>query len=126
MPATFRNSFYAGLLAAFLLGIWLVRLWGAENQVRLHSEHLLQLVEKRSASPAGDFLAADYHDDWGDDRARLLLRLRIVLRFFSDLTITASEVQAQVNPPNATWRARVHLDGRGAKRLRKSRSEPTA
>ena len=113
MPSTFRNSFYAGLLVAFIIGLWLVRLWGAENQVRLHSEHFLQRMEKRNAAAAGGFLAPDYHDAWGDDRARLLLRLQIVVRLFSSLTITASEAQTQLNPLAASWRARIHLDGRG-------------
>ncbi len=113
MPATFRNSFYAGLLAAVVVGIWLTGLWGAENQVRLHSEHLLRQVEKRNAPAAGDFIAADYHDAWGDDRARLVLRLRIVLRFLSGLTITASKAQTQIDLPQGTWQARVQLEGRG-------------
>ena len=113
MPLTFRNSFYVGLLAAFVISIWLVRLWGAEKQVRLHSEHLVHQVERRSWSAVENSVARDYRDEWGDDRARLLARLRLAGRFCFDLTITASETQTQVNPPLGTWRARIRLDGRG-------------
>lgn len=113
MSSTFRNSFLAGLLVAFIVGIWLSQLWGAENQVRLHSEHLVQKVERRSWGAVGDFLAADYHDEWGDDRAQLLERLRLVGRLLFDLTITISDERTQVNSAAATWSARVHLDGRG-------------
>ncbi len=60
-----------------------------------------------------NFVAPDYGDDWGDDRARLLTRLRLAGRFFFDLTITASEAQTQVNPPQGSWRARIRLSGRG-------------
>lgn len=113
MSSTFRNSFLGGLLVAFIVGIWLSQLWGAENQVRLHSEHLVQKVEQRSWSAVGDFVAADYHDDWGDDRARLLTRLRLVGRFFFDLTITVSDERTQMKPLDGTWSAHIHLDGRG-------------
>ena len=113
MQPAFRNGFLGGLFAACILGTWLFRLWGAENQVRLHSEHLLRQVEKRSWSGVENFLAPDYHDDWGDDRALLLQRLRLVLRMFSSLTISASEPQIEVQLPDARWRARVQLTGAG-------------
>ena len=113
MRSTFRNGFWAGLLVAFLICIWLVQLWSAENQVRLHSEHLVRQVERRNWSAVEDFVAADYRDDWGHDRAQLLTRLRLVGRFFFDLTITTSEARAQANVPNGIWKARVHMEGRG-------------
>lgn len=113
MPSTFRTSFYSGLVLALLLGVWLARLWPAENQVRLHSEHLLRQIEKRSWSGAGDFIALDYHDAWGHDRALLLERLRLTLRFFTSLTITATAPQVTLDPAGGSWRARVHLAGTG-------------
>lgn len=113
MPASFRNSFWGGLLLAFILGIYLMRLWGAENQVRLHSEHLVHQVEERNWSAVEKFVAADYRDVWGDDRARLLTRLRLVGRFFFDLAITASNVQTRTSGTTGTWQARIQLTGRG-------------
>ncbi len=113
MSSTFRNSFWAGLLVAFVVGIWLVNLWDAENQVRLHTRHLLHQVERRSWSTVEDFVATDYRDEWGDDRAQLLNRLRVVGRFLFDLTITSSDERIRVKTPTATWSGRIRLDGRG-------------
>jgi hypothetical protein len=110
---TFRFGFYAGLILAAIVGIWLTRLWGAENQVQLHTEHLLHQIEKRNWAGAGDFLAVSYHDDWGDDRQLMISRLRLGLRFFSNLTITAKEVEIRLEGDTATWRARIQIAGSG-------------
>lgn len=113
MPDSFRKSFWAGLLIAFVLGICLVCLWGAENQVRLHSEHLLRQVERRNWGAVEKFVAADYRDEWGDDRARLLERLRLIGRFFFDLTITVSQADTAADASSGTWQAHIQLTGRG-------------
>ena len=113
MPSTFKYGFFAGAIVALLIGLWLTQLWGAENQVRLHSEHFLQQVEKRNAAAAADFLAPDYHDDWGHDRALVLNRLRLALRFFSSLTITATAPQVTLNSSSAVWNASIKLQGTG-------------
>ncbi|MEO7168253.1 MAG: hypothetical protein ABI787_11400 [Spartobacteria bacterium] len=113
MPVTFKNGFYVGMLLALFLGIWLMRLWTAENQVRLHSEHFLQKIEKRSWSGAGDFIAADYHDTWGHDRALVLNRLRMTLGFFSSLTITAVNPEVSAESSTGQWSAKIHLAGSG-------------
>jgi hypothetical protein len=114
MPSTFRNGFYAGLIVALFLGLWLAQLWSAEKQVRLHSQHLLRQIEKRNWTAAGEFVAAEYRDEWGDDRALLLSRLRLALRFFSSLTISARTPLVQLEPPFGIWRARVELAGKDA------------
>jgi hypothetical protein len=113
MPSPFKYSFLAGAIIASVLGLWLAQLWGAENQVRLHSEHFLRQIEKRNASAAGEFLAADYHDDWGHDRALVLNRLRLVLRLFSSLTISTSAPQVRLDSSAATWTSSIQLAGAG-------------
>jgi len=110
----FRRSFVAGLLVAIALGLWLAHLWSAENQVRLHSEHLLARIEKRNWSAAADMIAPDYRDDWGDDRALLVERLRLTLRFFTRLTITSDDPRVDVGSASGTWSARVRLAGTGS------------
>jgi hypothetical protein len=109
----FKNSFVAGAIAALVFGFWLAHLWGSENQVRLHTEHFLQQIGKRNGAAAVDFIALDYHDDWGHDRALLLDRLRLVLRLFSSLTITAAEPDIELSGSDATWRASIRLAGGG-------------
>ncbi len=111
--APFKNGFYAGLLVAFILGLWLTQLWSAENQVRLHSEHLIHAVEKRDWAGVENFLAVDYHDTWGDDREQLLQRLRRVARYLFSLTITASDARIRVSGVGASWTARIRLEARG-------------
>ena len=96
-----------------VLGFWLAQLWRTEKQVQLHSEHFLRQIEKRNAAAAADFLALDYHDDWGHDRALLLRRLRIVLHFFSSLAITVTAPQVTLQSSTATWSASIRLDGAG-------------
>ena len=113
MFPTFKNSFIAGAIAALLFGLWLAHLWGSENQVRLHTEHFLRQIEKRNAAAAVDFIALDYHDDWGHDRSLLLDRLRLVLRLFSSLTITEAEHQIELTASDATWTGSIRLAGAG-------------
>ncbi|MGI8890216.1 MAG: hypothetical protein ACR2G0_05455 [Chthoniobacterales bacterium] len=110
---SFRNGFYAGALLSALAALWLAQLWDGEKQVRLHSEHFLQQIEQRHWSKLGDFIATDYHDDWGHDQAEVLSRLRFVLRCFSSLTITPSRLQVSVVPPAGWWSAKVQLAGEG-------------
>ncbi len=114
MPSTFKISFYAGALFAAIAGLWLAQLWQADKQVRLHSEHFLEQIAQRDPSGAGDFIAADYRDDWGHDRKEILNRLRLVLRFFTSLTITPAHPQVSANAPAGWWSAKVQIVGTGS------------
>ena len=114
MPSTFKISFYAGTLLAAILGLWLAQLWQADKQVRLHTEHFLEQIAQRDWSGAGDFVAADYRDDWGHDRKEILNRLRLVLRFFTSLTINPAHSQVSANAPAGWWSAKVQIAGTGS------------
>jgi hypothetical protein len=111
---TFRYSFYAGLILALIVGLWLTQLWGAEKQVKLHAEHFLHQIEQRDWAGAGEFLAANYKDDWGADRQLMITRLRLGLRFFSSLTIRPTEMRIQVEGSAATWGARIEIAASGS------------
>ncbi len=113
MSSTFKTSFCTGALFAVMIGLWLGQLWQGEKQVSLHSEHLIRQIEIRNWSAAGDFIAADYHDDWGHNRAAILGRLGLALRYFSSLTINAPNPQVGVNSSAGWWSAKVQLDGSG-------------
>ncbi|MDQ3414316.1 MAG: hypothetical protein M3480_04975 [Verrucomicrobiota bacterium] len=114
MTSTFKISFYAGALLAAIIGLWLAQLWQAEKQVRLHNDHFLQQIAERDWSGAGDFIAADYHDDWGHDRKELLNRFHLVLRFFTSLTINTANPQVSANAPAGWWSAKVRIEGSGS------------
>src|SRR5688572_20180383 len=62
---------YRAAAAAVLgaLALYLLWLWQPERQVRLHTAHFLKKVERRNWEAATRFLAADYRDRWGHDRA---------------------------------------------------------
>jgi hypothetical protein len=109
----FRTSFVAGTLLAIGLGLGLARLWSAENQVRLHSEHLLARIEKRDWSAVAEMVAPNYRDDWGDDRGLLVSRLRATLRVFPSLTITTSSPRLEVGSSSGKWSARIEIAGNG-------------
>lgn len=113
MRGSFKNGFYGGVLAAFIIGLWFARLWSAENQVRLHSEHLLREVEDRSWSGVREAIAPDYHDAWGDDRMQLLTRLRSVSLMLLSLSIETQDVNTSVNGDSGTWSARLQITAQG-------------
>lgn len=114
MPSTFKISFYAGALLAVIVGLRLAQLWQSDNQVRLHSEHFLEQIAERDWSGAGDFIAADYRDDWGHDRKEILNRLHLVLRIFSSLTIEPGNPQVSAAAPSGWWSAKIRISGSGS------------
>ena len=82
--------------------------------MQLHSQNFIRQIEKRDILGAGNFVAAEYRDDWGNDRALLLSRLRLVVGSFSLLTINADEPDITLTPPDASWRAKLQISGSGS------------
>ena len=76
MLISFRGGFYGGLVIALFAGLYLIWLWQLERQMRRHTENFLQAIEHKNWDAAFDFVAANYQDQWGDDRMRVLERLR--------------------------------------------------
>jgi hypothetical protein len=109
----FRNGFYAGLVVALIVGIYLARLWQPERQVELHSRHLLAQIEKKSWKAVGDFISGDYQDRWGDDRALLLERLREVFRAMPNARIEAAGATARADSGRGFWSAKITITGAG-------------
>ncbi|MFN2508270.1 MAG: hypothetical protein ABR589_05810 [Chthoniobacterales bacterium] len=111
MRPSFRNGFYAGLLLAIALGIYLFQLWRAERQIELHSVHFLEAVEEKEWTELEGFLAADYQDQWGQDRALVLSRLRELLRYTRALRVQPLETLTRSTAEEGEWRARITVDG---------------
>ncbi len=110
MHVSFRDGFYAGLISAIALGLFLSWLWRPERQVRLHNEHLLAAIEQKKWSSVADFIDEAYQDRWGNDRALLLSRLREVMRYMRNLRIAAAAVEVRAAPNGAQWSARITVD----------------
>jgi len=109
MSTTFRNGFYAGLMVAVALGVYLHLLWQPARQVELHSQHLLEQIEDKDWDAIGAFLAETYADQWQQDRATVLLRLRAVLHYARNLKIEAQEPMIIAGSESGKWRARITL-----------------
>jgi hypothetical protein len=110
---SFRNGFYAGLLLALIVGLYLFRLWQPERQVQLHSAHLLAQIEQNDWTAVEEFIAADYRDRWGNDHALLLERLRRVFRVLSKARIEAAAPSARTADGQGYWTAKITITGGG-------------
>lgn len=111
MLITSRGGFYAGLAAALLVGLFLVRLWTPERQIRRHSENLLRACEKRDWTRFGSFVADDYRDQWGNDRSGVLERTRDVFRYVHIVHLTAVNPSIRTVNKHGVWTAKIAIDG---------------
>ncbi|MDQ6861976.1 MAG: hypothetical protein M3032_12580 [Verrucomicrobiota bacterium] len=109
MRIDFRNGFFAGIAAAVLLSAYLAWLWRPERQVRLHNEHLLAAVEAKNWAALGDFVDASYADQWGNDRALLLFRLKEIRRYARNLHIERLGVGVRFDRAEAECTARISI-----------------
>jgi hypothetical protein len=106
-----RNGFFAGLGIALLLGIYLLWLWRPERQVRRHAQHLFEAIQERSWTRLAEFIAPDFDDQWGDDRAGLLERMREVLWYVRVMRISASDASVQMQHRRAVWTGKITIEG---------------
>jgi len=113
MQVSFRNGFYAGLLAALITGLYLVRLWQPELQIELHNRHLLAAIEQRDWSAVGNFIGADYQDRWGNDRPLLLERLTQVFRALPQARIQTADASVRADDGRGYCTARITLTAGG-------------
>ena len=113
MPISFRNGVYAGLLIALIVGVYLIRLWQAERQIQLHSEHLLVQIEKKNWKRVGGFIANDYGDQWGQDRALVLERLREVFRALPNARIEKAGPVVTTDGGRGQWSAKITVNATG-------------
>jgi hypothetical protein len=110
MKVTFRTGFFTGLIVAVGFGLYLLQLWDAENQVRLHGAHLLSALEDKDWSDVSEFVDPSYTDQWGHDRAVVLSLLQQVLPYANHLHLHAPEVVVRAANGEGEWSARVTLE----------------
>jgi len=110
MRVTFRNGFYAGLLLAIGVGLYLFQLWRPERQVRLHSIHLLETIEQNKWARLADFLDEAYQDQWGQDRALVITRLRSILPAVRNLRLEVMAPATRAGRDEGEWSARITLE----------------
>ena len=107
MTITFRAGFSGGLAVVLCIGLYLLRLWRPEHQVRLHTENFFHAIEHRNWEAVADFIGNDYHDQWGDDRARVLERMREGFRWVRGSKIIVPSSIVQVETRRAIWIGKI-------------------
>ena len=111
MPNWFRGGFYGGLSFALLIGLFLIWLWQPERQVARHTENFLHAVERKDWSRVVDFIGNDYHDQWGNDRARVVERAREFFHYLRGFRVNFSAATVNVDHRRATWIAKITVQG---------------
>jgi hypothetical protein len=104
---TFRGALIGVLAVTLCIGAYLFWLWRPEHQVRLHAENFFHAIDDRNWETVADFIGGDYHDQWNDDRERLLERMREGFRWVRGSRITASNAAVQVQTPRAIWVGKI-------------------
>jgi hypothetical protein len=104
---SFREGFCSGLVIALCAGLYLIWLWQPERQVRRHAENFFRAIERKNWDAAADFVAADYQDQWGDNRVRALERLREGFRYVRGPRIIASHPSVEIESPRAVWSGKI-------------------
>lgn len=110
MRVSFRNGFYAGLLLAVIIGLWLFRLWQPERQITLHSLHLLEALEEKDWEEAAVFIDESYLDQWKQNREIVVARLRGVLHYARNLRLDPLGAGVLLDDGQGSWSARIHLE----------------
>ena len=109
MSISFRGGFYIGLALALCIGLYLIWLWRPERQVRRHTENFFHAIEHKDWLAVANFIGSDYHDQWGDDRARVVERMREGFRYVRAPRIVASNPRVQVETRRAVWISKIVL-----------------
>ena len=111
MRFTFSDGFIGGAILALGLGIYLVWLWRPGHQVQLHTDHFIRAAEARDWNAVQTAIAADYGDDWGNNRERIVERMRGVLHFTRNMRIQSIAPNTLIEGATGTWMARIEIEG---------------
>ena len=107
MTISFRGGFYGGLAVALCIGLYLIWLWRPERQIRLHTKNFFDAIEHYDWMAAADFLGNDYQDQWGDDKTRLLERMREGFRWVRGARIIAPNPSVLIETRRAVWAGKI-------------------
>ena len=108
-----RRIAVAAALAVVALALFLAALWSPERQVRLHQEHLLTAVSKKKWQSVAPFIAENYSDRWGHDKAFVLDAAREAFSQFFVLEIVMEKPVQSVVDGRGEVSARLIARGSG-------------
>ena len=109
MIITLRGALLYAAAIVLGLGLYLFWLWRPEHQVRLHTQHFFRAIDARNWDTVADLLGENYHDQWNDDRSRLLERMREGFRWVRGSKVTASDAVVRVETPRAIWIGKINV-----------------
>ena len=75
--------------------------------MRLHTANFFRAIDQRNWEVVADFIGDEYRDQWNDDRARVLDRMREGLRWVPGSKITAPDPAVQVQASRAIWIGKI-------------------
>ena len=107
MMISFRGGFFGGLAIALCIGLYL-HLALASRSIR--SGFTPKIFFTPSSTETGKLspiLLSDYQDQWGDDKTRLLERMREGFRWVRGSRIIASNPAVQVEMRRAIWIGKI-------------------
>src|SRR5207245_9807326 len=81
MRVDFRTGLFVGLGATLTIGFHCLWLWQPQRQIDRHTESLFYKIEQKNWAGVADLLGAGYADQWGNDRALVLERMRLVFGY---------------------------------------------
>ena len=110
MRVDWRFGLLIGVVVALVSGLYCVWLWDAERQVLRHTENLFQRIDDRNWSAVEQMIASDYADEWGEDRALVLERMRLVLGQSGQFQISAVDVDCKIDNGIGRWRGRILIE----------------
>ncbi|PYK31793.1 MAG: hypothetical protein DME57_02330 [Verrucomicrobia bacterium] len=109
MRSEFRAGLFVGIAAAVAIALYCAWLWQGERQVARQTQKLFHAIEAKNWSAVGDFIADDYRDQWNQDRALVLERMRMVLGFGRKFQINAADVDCKIDNAVGVWRGKVSI-----------------
>jgi hypothetical protein len=110
MRVDFRTGWFAGLVLTLTIGLYCVWLWQPLRQIDRHAKNLLHDIEQRNWSRVADLIGTDYADQWGNDRALVLERMRLVLGYSHHLRLNVIDANCKINSGVAFWRGRIVVE----------------
>ena len=110
MRVDFRIGLLIGLCAALASGLYCLRLWQAERQIARHTENLFHKIEQKNWSAVAGFIAEDYRDQWQQDRALVLERVRLILGNSRHLRLNVSDAEPKIDNGVGVWRGRITIE----------------
>ena len=107
--ARFRGGFYLGLGVSLFLALFCLWLWQPERQVNRHTGSLFRKAERKDWAGVGDFIDLSYADQWSNDRALVLERMRAAFSYVRNLRISATEASCTITDGSAIWRGKIRI-----------------